>query len=210
MPSRRTLLTGTATAAATALAGCSGGGSGQAVVQSDTPTPPADTTVVATDGAFRDVPPPNGAFRLSATAYERERGDRTELYLLTDHRLIPGENQHARNGWRLAELAVEHDYEDALVVDTRTNFRPVEPGETASVRLGRTAADATRRWTFRFPDTGDSTWGVTVATELDSETTPREGDTLAGVRVRVRETKQWSGSTNETVLDADLVYGQDD
>ena len=209
MPSRRTLLTGTATAAATALAGCSGGGSGRAVAQGDTPTAPADTTVVATDGAFRDVPPPNGAFRLSATAYERERGDRTELHLLTDHRMIPGENQHARNGWRLAELAVEHGYGDTLVVDTGTNFRPVEPGETASARLGRTAAATARRWTFRFPDTGDSTWGVTVATELDPETTFREGDTVATVRVRVREAKQWSLRTNETVLNADLVYGQD-
>jgi hypothetical protein len=209
MPSRRTLLTGTAAAAATALAGCSGGDALEPATQDDTPSPPDDAVVVATGEAVRDAPSPNGWFRLSAAVYERDRGDATALDLFTEHRLIPGENEHAGNGWRLGELAVEHGYDDALAVGTNSSFRPTQAGESAPVRLGHATADSTRRWTLRFPDTGDSTWGATFVTELDPETTPGEGDALATVRARVRETKQWSLDEHEATLSADLVYGRD-
>jgi hypothetical protein len=209
MPSRRTLLASAAAAGAATLAGCSTSGSLDPATHGNTPTPPDGSTVVATAERFTDPPPPNGAFRLSASVHERVRDGDRELHLFTEHGLIPGENQHANNGWRLAELGVEHNYGGALATGSGTNFRRTEPGESGSVRLGRTATDDGRRWTLRFPDTGDSTWGATFVTELDPERSPDDGETIADIRTRVREAKSWSFRAFETELTAELVYGAD-
>jgi len=209
MPSRRTLLASAAAIGATMLAGCSTNDSLDPATQGDTPTPPDDATVVATAERFTDPSPPNGAFRLSASVHEVARDGDAELHLFTEHGLIPGENQHANNGWRLAELGVEHGYGDWPAVGRRTNFRPTDSGESGSVRLGSAVTEDGRRWTLRFPETGDSSWGVTFATKLDPERTPAEGEPIAEIRTRVREAKSWSLREFETELTADLVYGED-
>ncbi|MFC7235642.1 hypothetical protein [Halosegnis marinus] len=208
MPSRRTLLTGAAAAGATALAGCSTGDALDPATQGDTPTAPEDATVVATAERSVDADPPNGAFRVSAAVHERPAGDRTELHLLTDHRLIPGENQHANNGWRLAELGVEH-VSDATTVTGGTNFRRPDEGESAAVRLGSETTPSGRRWTVRFGDSGDATWSVTAYTVSETDRDPAAGDRLAEVRTHVRETKPWSTASYEATRRTSLVYGED-
>jgi len=209
MPSRRALLAGAAAAGATTLAGCSTNESLAHVTHGETPTPLDEATVVATAERFHDPSPPNGAFRLSASVHERVQDGDATLHLLTEHGLIPGENQHANNGWRLAELGVEHGYDGGSAVGGGTNFRPTKGDESGGVRLGRTETDDGRRWTLRFSDTGDSTWGATFVTELALEGAAGEGETIAEVRMRVREAKSWSHREHETDLATELVYGAD-
>lgn len=208
MPSRRTLLAAAAAVGSTALAGCSTGGSLAPATLGDTPTPPDEATVVATAEQFHDPSPENGAFRLSASVHERAHDGSTRLSLFTEHGLIPGENQHANNGWRLAELGVTHGYDAGVAVGGTTNFRPTANGESGPVRLGRTETDDGRGWTLRFPDSGDSTWGAIFVTELDPEQPRKNGQTVADVRMRVREAKSWSLREYETELAGKLVYGE--
>ncbi|MDZ7746972.1 MAG: hypothetical protein U5K28_10865 [Halobacteriales archaeon] len=172
MPSRRTLLAGVATAGATVLAGCSS--SSLPRVRQGSPLGHPQT--------LQSLRPPSGfatpttrtvPSELSAAAHEYRIGGDYRLDLVTEYRLIPGENQHANNGWRLAELDATHDYGHAApAVGARTNFVPVADAGTAVGRTGRCNGPRLgdgvfrHRWTLRFGDTGDATWVRRLLTEL--------------------------------------------
>ncbi|WP_255197087.1 hypothetical protein [Halorarius litoreus] len=216
MPSRRTLLTGVTTAAATALAGCSSSRSLPPATQTDTPRAPPDATVIATDETLRDAEP-YGAFRQSSIGYEHtDAGGYRRLYVLTHHHLVPGTDQFG-TGWRLVGCTVDHDYHYAAptgATTTAASYAPVDPDteRPTPVRMARAqgdeAPDLVDRWLVRYAPASDATWGPTFLTEVTPSVTFREGDRLASTRLRVEVTDGWLDDAAFELTTA-LRYGRD-
>ena len=208
MPSRRTLLTGAATAGASALAGCASVTTGsdlRNVRHGDTPTAPDGATVVATDES-RVGESPHGLFVQRSVAFEHR--DRIEVH--TDHQLVPGKNQYGTR-WRLGGFTLDHDYRDLnpdRMTDHRADYVPADDGEDTLIRLGRrTPEDDLTRWQVEY-DRNGSTWGPTFVSAVRPSEPLSDGDDIAESRLAVRlATFPFGRETYE--LETGLVYGSE-
>jgi hypothetical protein len=213
MPSRRSLLAASGTAAATALAGCSvlaGGPDGSAAnVDEDRDLRPEGGDLVARAAAER-IGCPRGDVELRATAHEGSDGD---LQVLTGIEVRPGE-RGCDSDWRHAGVDATHDWsevtaaDESFVTGTETNVRYADTDDP-EVRLENTSNTETGEWGVRRASDDGGIRETYAFRSTYAGATVGAGDDLATVTAEVPfSTGGLLGESETVTLSETLVYGE--
>jgi hypothetical protein len=214
MPSRRSLLAASGTAAATALAGCSAltGPEGSAAnVAEHRDLRPEDGSVVARTTAER-IGCPRGDVEVRNVAYELPDGD---LQTVTVIEVRPGARGCDDSDWRHAGTDVTQAWSqsipgtDTVVTGSETNVRYADTDDP-EVYLQNTGNSESGEWQVRrASDDGDVRERYAFRSTYAGAAV-EAGDELAAVTVEVPfSTGGLLGGDSETVtLSETLVYGE--
>lgn len=217
MPSRRSILAAATVAASAGLAGCSGAPSSgvDATIRDDAVEvlQAESAPVVARDeatGTVSDHGCPEGLVNARSRVHERSRdGGETELVLVSEYRVIPGENVCASRGWRQAGITARHRWAgDQSSSDIRGQSNVVPAEGNGWLRLERDQATDGLDWRVHADRGRGNTTTYVFRSRLGVGGERTEGNALASTRAEARVRDGGFGGSGALATTMKLVYGR--